>query len=245
MKPFTRTLLGCTCVLLGGFAAAPLAAQGGMPDRAKELIENIRKEMEEIDRLLNQATNAASDAASGARSSGSSGASGESSSSTGGAASGVTETLKKTVQSQNQVIERIDELLRIAEEQSQNQSSGGQKQKQQQGEPQQGEEREPDNRMQEEPGMLPQGEQPEQSREKQPEDGENPDKERGEKRDAKNPPPDGATEELTGDPESGRWGTLPKYLQGIFRRGGRPEVPAKYRRFEREFYKRANEKRDR
>ena len=38
------------------------------------------------------------------------------------------------------------------------------------------------------------------------------------------------------------WGELPPYLQEIFKKGGSPAVPSKYKNFEVEFHKKADRK---
>ena len=36
------------------------------------------------------------------------------------------------------------------------------------------------------------------------------------------------------------WGELPPYLQEVFKKGGSPEVPSKYKSFEEEYHKKAD-----
>ena len=55
-------------------------------------------------------------------------------------------------------------------------------------------------------------------------------------------PPQSATERVERDPEAGRWGDLPPYLQMLFRKRGMPKLPDKYRRLRDAFHKQADRK---
>lgn len=226
MKLAIHTLFGALA-LFGlnetGWAQGP---GGGKPEM-KELIKKIEKEMELIDKLLNQATESASSKRS--------------------QASDVSKFLESSVKQSHSVVEKIDKLLEQAE---QNKSNKQQQQQQQQNRDRQQQERDrqnrqrrPDNRMDNSPDLVERdGQRPNQrqnQRQDQPK-GPKEDRAKGVQQRGKNrnDPPG---KRFNQDPEAGRWGDLPKYLQLLFKKAGQPKVPSKYKRFREEFHKRADQ----
>jgi len=220
------------CVLaLSAFAFSnSVRAQSGPDGKTKELVGKIKKELDEINRLLNRASNDAGSSSASAQPSGAkqgSGAQGKT----------VDKSLRSTLESQDRLIKAIDDIIQMAQKSGKSGSSG-QSQPKPNGQDQKNQQKRPDGRMQEGPEKV---EQKDRQGGKKP-DSPKADQAKGKKVDAKKAAPKGATEKLQGKKKGGSWGELPSYLQGIFKRGGRPEVPAKYKRFEREFYKNANKK---
>lgn len=240
MKPIAQSgLMGPVFLCVLAFSAfafsKSVSAQSGPDGKTKELVDKIKKELDEINRLLNRASNDAGSRSASAQPSGAKEGSGSQGS--GSQGKGVEKSLRSTLESQDRLIKAIDDIIQMAQKSGKSGSSG-QSQPKPNGQDQKNQQKRPDGRMQEGPEKV---EQKDRQGGKKP-DSPKMDQAKGKKVDAKKAAPKGATEKLQGKKKGGSWGELPSYLQGIFKRGGRPEVPAKYKRFEREFYKNANKK---
>ena len=214
-----------------------LQAQGsGSQEDAKKIIEKIQKEMEEINRLLNQASRSSSSSSSSSTAQKAGGQSKDQSSRS---------KLQKSLESSDAVIEGIDTLIRMAGKQGKQGSQGkGKKPQGEQGKDQkQGGQPRPENREGQTPDFVNQGG----------EHGKKPDMKDGDPDSNKKDPKTGKnikkedtrkhpTEKVDKNAESGSWGNLPPYLQKLFRTGGKPEVPSRYRDFEKEFHRNADKK---
>ena len=202
--------------------------------------------MQLIDKLLNQATKTGGGGSSGASSAGSKGSKAGAKPSGGDA---LDEILEKSVEQSNSVVKRIDELLQLAKQRQQQQQQQRRQQQQRQQQRQQGkgqrDRRRPDRRMQQETEMMRRqqnkdGKKQQQSKAKngKPDDPHASD-DRGKREKGKDRqyPPGSKYEKAL---QQGRWGELPRYLQVLFRAGGRPKLPAKYKRHREEFHRRAD-----
>lgn len=218
--------------LFTGFGAGAATAQigGDTQERIRKIVQEVAKEMQEIDRLLLQGGTA--EALRGLDRN----------------VRRIDELLKQSSSSQAEVVRGIEELIQQIQSMPPSGSSS-------QGDESQDQSERPDRRpgSQQRPGeqrnrietpdMVRQGQQQGQDQQQQqqqegqrrergqrdPRSGQD-DRSAGEQRPANQPPPADGTENVDHGDDAARWGQLPKYLQFVQSRGGLPEVPEKYRK---------------
>lgn len=213
-------------ILTGLLAAtAPLPAQFVDPrKKIRDIVEEIAREMHEIDRMLLRTS--------------SSGA-GEAAERMARTAQRIDKLLEQTRSSQGKVVEGIDKLLEEIQKMARQNGgscpfgsdadSGGQPR---QDRPQPGRRQQtPQPRMQRDRGSQSrsEGEEPRGGRDQ---------RDRGRNRPASSRPED-PTQRVPPNRDAKRWGNLPRYLEFLKTRGGSPEIPERYRKFYEAFLKRS------
>jgi hypothetical protein len=222
MKPI---VVLCLLASLATPLSRSLAAQAG-PDQIKELLQKIQSEMEQIDKLLQEASTKPISRQAGA----------EPGAQPRPKQDEVDELLESSVKTSRSVVEQIEKLLEMAQQQQQQQQSQSQQQRDRQ-RAERERQRQPGRSQQDTPDHVQQQPQPGKD---QP-DSPRPDSEPGRNEKGKDPQnPEGGRTERDRSAES--WGELPPYLQLLFRREGEPKVPAKYQHYTDEFHKRADRK---
>lgn len=223
-------------VLAAAAALAP-AASGQSDDeaRARELIAKIKKEMRKIDELLLQIDQVkaaeAGESLEGVRKSIDE-------------LLDARELLQSVTDSQGEVIEGIDELVRMTKYQKSNQSDPN-SDDQQQPQSQKNQERERDQDPQD---LKHQGEPKQQQPQKKPGEQDEPrdgreDRQDPEQREGKSPPPS-ETGRFENEDVTGRWGNLPPKVAEMFQQLGPEAFPVKYRKLLDQYYKKAARKKD-
>jgi hypothetical protein len=209
--------------------ATPVAAQVGPEETIRKILEEVGKEMQEIDRLLLQS--ARQPASDGMERN----------------VERLRELMDQTTNSQDRVVRGLDQLIEEIQRMAQQSSSsqGGEQPPQDQ-QPQDGEQQQPQGQGTREqtqtPDLVRQGEQqgqPEPQDGQDPQDGRDP-QQMGQNQPAA-PPPGDATEEVERPGDAEGWGDLPRYIQLLHTRGGVPDVPEKYRRAYEAYQRRAHE----
>ena len=238
--PQFLTALAMLCVV----TAVP--GQISPEDTVKKLLEQVSEEMAEIDRLLLESSRGGEAAERMERN-----------------AERMKELVQQSQSSQEKVLRNIDalieELQKMAQQSSSQSSQSSQDQQQQgggspqdRGQPRPGEapqDQRPGRRDQgQTPEMVDQGQnregQPNPEGQQRPEGGMQPN---DSPQDSNDPgrnapgsvPQEGATERVLRDGDEATWGELPQYVRFLQRRGGVPEVPAKYRRLHEAWQKRS------
>lgn len=206
---------GTAALLIAGtlLLAARAPAQFGDPrQRIREIADGVAKQMQEIDELLlrNHPGNAGG----------------------GGQATDVEDMLKQTSSGQHQVVDQIDELI---QELSKMQGEGG---GQQSGQPRNRQQQQGGDRGQQRRQQTPidEGANPARPGGEQPQRDDANRQDAGTNKPADRPPED-PTEHANRSRVDDRWGDLPFYQEFLKTRGGAPEVPEKYRRFQEAFLK--------
>ena len=227
--------------LVGGLVAhgTPAYAQDGHAGpggegKIQKLLKKVQTEMATIDKLLNRASQTSSSSGGGA---GKSSGTGKSS---GAGSDELNELLQGSMQQSRSVVELIDKILEMAKKSGQGSSQSDNK-KPRDTKPGEKRNRRPDGRLDQLPDMVrQQRERERRERERRMKRGPKAARDKGKQQRGKTPP-DSGTKRFNKDAVEGRWGDLPKYLQLLFRKGGEPKVPAKYRRFRDEFHRRADQ----
>lgn len=227
MKPVTgilRSALGTTVLLsVLGVRGIAQGRQGGV----RELLKRIDQEMRRIDELLQRA--AATAPAQAHRPGGGRAPAGGRS----GLDPEVQKLLENSRRGSQKVVRLIDELLRQASRRGGGGGgSGGGPRPERSRSGGRGRRPQPDDRERVAPqDMHKNGGEPKGPQGNPPDGRELP---RG-----KRPPaqPEGGPSKRGG---TGRWGDLPPYLRFLFRKGERPKVPPKYRRYAEEFFKKVD-----
>ncbi len=191
--------------------------------KVRELAEDVARQMEEIDRLLLQRGSEDPAAASAALRN---------------SAEKIGELLDQTTESQQGVVDRIDELITTIQKMAGQGGGGGgssQDRQQQQGEQQ----------PQRQPGQRQQSDTSE-AVDQRPGEGEQLDDADGPQRqdepgtNRENATPEASdTEQVERDADASAWGRLQMYEQMLKTRGGPPRIPDKYRRYYEAFLERA------
>ncbi len=211
--------------------AVPLAAQIDDPrERLKDISRRIAEEMQEIDKLLLQRDAAGA----GERIE--------------RAAKQMQELLDQAQQSQDRVVQGIDELIRQIEQMQQpgSGSGDGERSERPSQQPQDGQRPRPGQREQTQTPdhvnqQRQQGQQPQQQ-------GQQPTGPEESKQPGQNQPggqpPEAGTEQVPRAGDTETWGNLPPYLHFLQGRGGTPEVSERYRKQVEAFLKQAAKRRE-
>jgi hypothetical protein len=231
----TSFLAALGCALVGGMLR-PAAAQDEDPRaKIKELAQKIAEELQNVDKLLLQREAGGARAAMDRASSGMAKLLEESKRGQAGASQGIAD-----------LIAELDKLRSQSSQSSDSDSDSG-SQSQNRPQPQDGQQRRESGQRdqtktadliqqgQTQPPPKPDGTDPKGGQEAQ----IPPQQTRGQEL------PDGATERVQREAEAAEWGSLPKYLQYLQRRGGMPEVPEKYRKFLEAYVKQSADKQGR
>jgi len=231
---FTAVLAGSFMVML-----ASANAQDEDEQRARQLIEQIKKDMEQIDRMLMQVDG---DGAATAE---------DASERLEDVQRNIEELLNQVRDDQLQVVENIEELVRLTKySQSQGGGGGGEEPPPSNGEQQKNRERSGDPEVEDlkyqgqpKPRDQDQQQGDQQQGGQEPKDGR-PESGEGEQEvGAKRPP--GETGEFQQEDVSGRWGSLPPKAQNSISPASWERMPEKYRRIIEDYYRRSNEEQDR
>ena len=204
------TLILLSSLLLTGPA---FTQRGGNQPDPQQIMEKIRKEMEQIDKLLNDAARKPKD---------------------------LKKLLSSSIEKSVTVEKEIDRLLQQAKSQQQ-QSRDRQRQRQQQQQQRRQQQRKPDDRMDQSPDHVNQQDKQgdPKNREDHKAERNKPDPLTG--RNVKSGKrKDGATGKNAKDSAAGEWGDLPEYLRMLFKKRGQPSIPSKYKRFRDEFHRRVD-----
>lgn len=250
-----RNLATALCGAALAWLAPAAAAQIGPEDAVRKIVDDVAKEMAEIDRLLLESSRGGEAAERMERS-----------------VERMRELVGESQAAQEKVVRKIDALIDELQKMAQQSSSSSSSQSPQDQQDQQGGGQQQD-RGQQRPGQAPQDRQPGQRDQgqtpdmvdqsgrqqqgqqqgeqqgqpqgegQQPQDGGPDPNAPGANRDGA-APQDGGTERVLRDGDDAVWGRLPQYVQFLQRRGGVPEVPAKYRRLH-DAWQKQNAKRDR
>ena len=164
--------------------------------------------------------------------------------------------LDNTESRSDEVLQRIDRILEIAQQMGGGQgSSGQQQQSEQQSQGQSPLDQQPNSQGQreatpqvgEQPGEKPENQQskPEQNQPNSPQDGKQPDSPRESaaepnNRDAESQPPGSETGRVQVTDTAERWGDLPVHVRDLFRSEGGREMPTEYRDWIDSYYRRLN-----
>lgn len=202
--------------LVAVLASAALPAQFDNPEKKiQEIVDEVARQMQEIDELLLQTRpESLKGAGEGAKR----------------AAEKIEELLDQTSASQGEVVTKIDELIKEIQK-MQGQGGGSQGQ----GQPKPGDQGERDQQRRRQSQTPDRQKQGDPQGDGQPRDG------RERPQDPKNVPssprPDDPTENVDPKRDAEAWGKLPLYEQLLKTRGGAPDVPEKYRKFHEAFLK--------
>ena len=237
----TTLWIGVALIALILFPLARAKAQGGgQQSKTKELLEKIIKDMKTIDKLLDQASTKSASSKKSASAS-SSAAAGASQGRQSSAADPVEKMLEESMGTSKRVVEQINKLLEMAQQSGGGSGSGGKKPQGGQKSKGMDSQPKPDDRLQRTPDMIRQGQEGKQGKNrKSPKAAEQKGSRQKGKQGAQ-----GESERLNKAAEQGKWGSLPPYLQFLFKKGGKPKLPSKYERYREEFHKRADSKRKR
>lgn len=242
----TPRLTLCLLAALGSVFAwtAPVTAQVDPREQIERVLDDISEQMDEIDRLLLQASREGKSTSSEAGGSSSAGESGKR----------VRDLIDRTQKGHDNVVKGIDELIEALNKMQGSGGGGGgqfqpgeaqRSQGQIEDQPQAGERQQSDtpDQVDQRPGQnqpQPGGQNPQDS--EVPQDGQeqpgNPENRVG------GTAPEGGTEQAVRDEDNRVWGRLPPYLQFLQRRGSRPELPEKYRRLREAYQKNAGREKD-
>jgi len=198
----------------------PPPAQGGGQKEMLELFAKVERRLNEIDKLLFDAS--ARDVPTGPV-----------------ADAGIDELLKGAIQRGKEAQEGIDKILELARSMRPNSGGGsGQPQQQAPGESPLDQQRNQDGGQREQTPQQPGGSDPQQTQPQpqDPKDGKDSETDPG-NRAAKDPP--AARTERVGAPDSAdSWGTLPIHVREIFRAEGADDLPPQYRDWIDGYYRR-------
>ena len=222
-----RTL---TCLLALSLMGSQALGQSDDELRAKELIARISKEMARIDELLLQVDETSPERVKQSLSD---------------VQENIDKLLKNVQAQQGEVIEGIEELVRLTKYTKSNQGQGDPSPDQQDGEGQDQKNRQRD-RDAEPDDLKYQGDPAEREKpkpdnaEQNPQSGKEDQSEPEQNRDGKKPPPSD-TEKFQREDVSGRWGNLPPKVAEMFMNLSPDQFPAKYRKLLEQYYKKAND----
>ncbi len=238
MKILTASVLVLSAFALSGARASAQGLGPSEEQKRLELVEKIRKDLDEIDRLLLEAER---DKTGNVREK------------MAAAAKEIEKLLESAQKSQASVCENIEELVRMTKYQkSSSSNSDGDSQSQSQGKDGKPRERQKDKddgkllpQPQQPEGEKPQGggdqkPQPKPQSKGDPKDGQ-PDHSQGEQEKADRNKPPGEKGNFQRDDTTGRWGVLPQKEAELLQSLSQQQFPEKYRKLLNDFYRRANQ----